>query len=82
MCENKNETVGPKVEVITSAPSANSFYRAGFFKKYIPRLYRVNELELLKAAKKSNFDLFEYDRCEWTFHAKGAWIHETQVHLD
>ena len=37
-----------QVQILTSSPRANGFYRAGFFKKYIPGLYRVNEEKLLK----------------------------------
>ena len=37
-----------KVQLLTSSPRANGFYRAGFVKKYIPGLYRVNEEKLLK----------------------------------
>ena len=35
------------VELLTSAPKANGFYRAGRVKKYIPGIYRVNEQKLL-----------------------------------
>lgn len=32
------------VSVLTSSPRANGFYKAGRFKKYIPGIYRVNEM--------------------------------------
>jgi hypothetical protein len=37
-----------KTDFLTSSPRANGFYRAGRFKKYIPGMYRVNELRILK----------------------------------
>jgi len=33
-----------KVNVLTSSPRANGFYKAGRIKKFIPGIYRVNEL--------------------------------------
>ena len=39
---------GIKAEFLTSSPRANGFYKAGRFKKYIPGMYRVNELAVLK----------------------------------
>ena len=37
-------------------------------------MYRANELQVLKSTK--NAKIFEYEKGEWTFHAKGAWIYE------
>ena len=42
---NKNQHL--KTEVLTSSPRANGFYKAGRFKKYIPGMYRANELKVL-----------------------------------
>ena len=39
---------GIKAEFLTSSPRANGFYKAGRFKKYIPGMYRANELAVLK----------------------------------
>lgn len=33
-----------QVSLLTSSPRANGFYKAGFVKKYIPGIYRVNEI--------------------------------------
>ena len=74
---NSSETL--KTDILTSSPRANGFYKAGRFKKYIPGMYRVNELEMLKSNKnKGNVNLFEYENGEWTYHAKGAWIYEKE----
>ena len=63
-----------QVQILTSSPSANGFYRAGMVKKFIPGLYRVNEEKLLKQAP--HVQMFEYENSGWTFHGKGAWIYE------
>jgi hypothetical protein len=36
------------VRLLTSSPRANGFYKAGRVKKYIPGIYRVNEVRMLK----------------------------------
>jgi len=36
-----------KAEFLTFSPRANGFYKAGRFKKYIPGMYRANELNVL-----------------------------------
>jgi len=43
---NKNPHL--KTELLTSSPRANGFYKAGKFKKFIPGMYRANELNILK----------------------------------
>lgn len=63
--------------MLTSSPRANGFYKCGIFKKYIPGMYRANELNILKKNEKlGNIKIFEYENGEWTYHAKGAWIYE------
>jgi CDP-diacylglycerol--glycerol-3-phosphate 3-phosphatidyltransferase len=64
-----------QVDFLTSSPRANGFYRAGRFKKYIPGMYRANELSVMQNTKE-NVRLHEYENGEWTFHAKGAWVYE------
>lgn len=72
-CFNKSSY---EVEVITSAPKANSFYNAGFFKKNIPHFYRRYEQILLqKLSHNTNFSLFEFQRENWSFHSKGFWLY-------
>ena len=36
------------VQLLTSSPRANGFYKGGLVKKYIPGVYRANEERLLK----------------------------------
>ena len=65
-----------KVQLLTSSPRANGFYKGGFVKKYIPGMYRANEEILLKQVKGDNVHMFEYEKGDWTFHGKGAWLYE------
>ncbi len=65
------------IDVVTSSPRANSFYKAGFLKKNIPYFYRRYEQLLLKKMKdKNNFSLYEFQREGWSFHSKGFWLYE------
>lgn len=68
---------------MTSSPRANGFYRAGFVKKFIPGLYRVNEEKLLSKLKNTEaVHMFEYERPGWSFHGKGAWLYEKEGEKD
>lgn len=74
----KADTPG-KVQILTSSPRANGFYKAGFVKKYIPGIYRVNEEKLLAKTKTpGSLQIFEYENSDWTYHAKGAWVYEDE----
>ncbi len=67
------------VDIVTSSPKANGFYKAGFFKKHVPHFYRRYEQILLQSTKKSNkqnLSLYEFTRENWTFHSKGIWFYE------
>lgn len=68
-----------RTDILTSSPRANGFYKAGFFKKHIPGMYRAVEYKLLKKNKHGNLKIFEYENGEWTYHAKGAWIYEKSL---
>ena len=71
-----NELPG-KTNILTSSPRANSFYKAGRFKKFIPGLYRLNAVNMLKQNQKNqNIEMNEWGSGDWTFHAKGAWVYE------
>ena len=59
---------------MVSSPKANSFYKGGRIKKFIPGLYRINALKMLK--KNPNINIHEYTNGDWTYHAKGAWFYE------
>jgi len=61
---------------VTSSPRANSFYKAGFFKKNIPYLYRRYEELFLKRKGKNNIRLYEFEKEGWSFHSKGMWLYE------
>ena len=68
-----------EVEIVTSSPKANSFYKAGFIKKNIPYFYRIYEQGILQNMKnKANFSLFEFHRENWSFHSKGLWFYEKE----
>lgn len=65
------------MQLLTSSPRANGFYKAGFAKKFIPGLYRVNEEKLLSKVKNADaVHMLEYERPGWTFHGKAAWLYE------
>lgn len=61
---------------MTASPKANGFYKAGLFKKFIPGLYRLNAIDILKKQKNNNISIHEYENGDWTYHAKGAWFYE------
>ncbi len=68
-----------KCDIFTSSPTATSFYKAGKVKKFIPGLYRLNAVNLLKKNRKlGNISVHEYTNGDWTYHAKGAWIYENE----
>lgn len=72
---NSNQDL--KTDILTSSPRANGFYKAGRFKKYIPGMYRANELRVLSSNKKQgNIQIHEWENGEATYHAKGAWLYE------
>jgi len=70
-----------KIEIVTSAPKCNSFYKAGFIKKNIPIFYRVFLEKILKInlndkKLKNKFSVYEYFKDGWSFHSKGMWFYE------
>jgi CDP-diacylglycerol--glycerol-3-phosphate 3-phosphatidyltransferase len=66
-----------EIELITAAPQANSFYKAGIVRGHIPRFYRYFEQGILKAFRgKENAALYEFRRDGWTYHSKGVWFYE------
>lgn len=67
----------PNIEIYTSSPKANSFYKGGKFKSYIPYMYRVYEHNILQhKPKHSNIKIYEYIKSNWTFHGKGIWLYK------
>jgi len=61
------------VTVPTAAPQANCFYNGSGLKKAIPTAYSLIEQDLYNSFHNSNQKLLEYNRKNWTFHAKGLW---------
>ena len=59
------------LNILTSSPEANGFYRANNVSKYLPDAYSYLEEKLLEKYK--NISIYEYSRPGWTFHAKGFW---------
>ena len=40
-------------------------------------MYRANELSVLRSNKKhQNISIHEYEKGDWSYHAKGAWVYE------
>ena len=70
----KNLPQEVEMQILTSSPKANSFYKGGRFKKFIPGLYKLNGKLLQKQIP--NLKVWEWLNGSWTFHAKGAWIYE------
>ena len=69
-----------QVEVLTSSPRANGFYKAGRIKGLIPGIYRVNELSTLH--RHPNIHIHEWEAFGWTYHAKGAWFYSQPDKVD
>ncbi|GFE54345.1 phosphatidylglycerophosphate [Babesia ovis] len=74
------------LQVVTSSPYANSFYRDGILKRNIALFYSTAATWLFKALKGGNKypeDIYmEYNRENHTFHAKGIWILKDRVPLE
>lgn len=68
-------SAGCPIDLMAASPKANGFYEAGFFKRWIPILYRCFEYYLLKNPK-PNVTLHEYVKANWTYHGKGSWYYE------
>lgn len=77
---------GIDIDIITSAPEANSFFNAKGIKKHVPYFYRRQLVNISKASLSRNKDInknrnsdlikcYEYNRNEWSFHAKGMWFY-------
>ncbi|GIX62443.1 phosphatidylglycerophosphate synthase, putative [Babesia caballi] len=71
------------LQVVTSSPYANSFYKDGSLKRKIALFYSTAAMWLFKALKEGGRfpeDIYlEYDRPNHTFHAKGIWVLKDRV---
>jgi len=66
----------PKTKIITASPKANGFYTAKDVSKFIPYAYAHVEkklFDLIEKSKNNNIEIYEYNRSDWTYHAKGIW---------
>lgn len=69
----------PNTKIITASPKANGFYTAKDVSKFIPHAYAHVEKKLFDLIEKrettgvSKIDIYEYNRSDWTYHAKGIW---------
>lgn len=68
-----------KVDLLTASPKANCFFDAKDISKFIPLSYSVIEEALYhKIAQANKLDsifIYEYEKSDWTFHAKGIWYY-------
>lgn len=64
-----------KVDILTAAPNANSFFRAKGLKGYIPSMYRIALLKWIKQLQGSpNVKFWEFTKEGSTYHSKGLWL--------
>ena len=63
-------------KILMASEAANGFYGAKGVIANIPHVYTYLSKQFLNQLKqnKSNVELYEFDRNEWTFHAKGLWL--------
>lgn len=69
--------------ILISSPKANGFFNANGFAHNIPKIYSHLEENFFKLIKLNSQDnrirLYEYERANWTFHAKGLWYYSSDV---
>ena len=58
------------LEILSSSPESNSFYKAGGIKSFIPFFYR-KQLRKFDSSK-------EYNKSDWTFHCKGIFFYNNK----
>ena len=74
------------IKILAASPSANGFYTAFGISSSLPVAYSLIAQRLYNEAQKyaqshhahKSFSLYEYDRDQWTYHAKGLWFTEEQ----
>ena len=63
--------------ILMAHPKANGFYKSRGLSQYIPDLYSLFAYkfqEMINTADcRDRVKLYEYQRTNWTFHAKGLW---------
>lgn len=62
--------------LLSAAPSASGFWKAGGAKGYIPHVYAALEHQLAGTARSraAKLRLLHFARERWTYHAKGLWL--------
>jgi len=61
------------VDILCSAPQANSFYKGSGLSGYIPAVYTYFEKQIHDESSNKGLKIHEYVRPGWTYHAKGLW---------
>ena len=70
-----------KISLLTASPQANGFYGSKGISQYVPAGYTANEKEFVHQAEQKfgndgQIQMFEYERSQWTYHAKGLWVYD------
>ena len=70
-------------KILMASESANGFYGAKGLSANIPHVYTHLAKMFLKELKqnKSNVELYEFNRNQWSFHAKGLWMSLDSTHF-
>ena len=74
------------ISIIAASPKANGFFTASGISSSLPVAYSLIAQRLYREAQKyarhlparQSFEINEYEREEWTYHAKGLWFTEEQ----
>ncbi|CAO3685361.1 unnamed protein product [Umbelopsis vinacea] len=68
-----------KFEFLTASPKANGFFNSRGVSKYLPPAYTLIERQFYRAVKRRNKESYitikEFERPDWTYHAKGLWLY-------
>nr|CAG4649465.1 EOG090X08SX [Scapholeberis mucronata] len=72
------EAPEPNIHILMAHPLANGFFGARGFAGGIPAAYTLLAYQffqrVMERARAARIRLWEYQRQDWTFHAKGLWI--------
>ena len=80
---SKAQNIRSPWRILTSSPRANSFFGSSGASRYIPDAYRsIEHAFLIDQNKRPSLArnaageevIYEYNRPNWTFHAKGLWM--------
>lgn len=78
-----NKRKDTRISLLTASPQANGFYGSRGMSRYVPIGYSENEREFInhaemKCSNDGQVQMFEYNRPQWTYHAKGLWLYEDE----